>query len=275
MFIVHTSVARFLSSLQGGLATFCRELEVLSRQRHPFILRLLGATVSPPDHCWVITELLHGGTVTEWLHGEKKRTWYRKVPLPALTERLRIALEVALGMQYLHEQKPMVVHRDLKPSNIFLDDGRHAHIADFGYARFLRPSDMYLSGETGTYMYMAPEVVRRDQYNHKCDVYSFGVLLNELVTGVPPYIDKQLTPVQIANGVADGWLRPAVSKSMQSDLLELISSCWSQDPQKRPNFSEAVSVLKAVRERAVYQRLVPRSFTSTGSSGTTTSPTSE
>lgn len=109
------------------------------------------------------------------------------------------ALEIAQAMQYLHEQKPKVIHRDLKPSNIFLDDALHVRVADFGHARFLDDDEMALTGETGTYVYMAPEVIRCEPYDEKCDVYSFGIILNELLTGNYPYIETQLGPAKVTN----------------------------------------------------------------------------
>ncbi|KAJ0090539.1 hypothetical protein Patl1_13802 [Pistacia atlantica] len=100
-------------------------------------------------------------------------------------------------MQYLHEQKPKVIHRDLKPSNIFLDDSKHVKVADFGHARYLCDEEMALTGETGTYVYMAPEVIRCEPYNEKSDVYSFGIILNELLTGNHPYIETDYGPTRV------------------------------------------------------------------------------
>ncbi|KAL2651659.1 hypothetical protein R1flu_019787 [Riccia fluitans] len=177
---------------------FVREVEVLSKQRHPYILQLFGACLDPPEQAWIVTEFMKAGTLMEWLHGSKKREWKRVIPLPPLEKRLRIATEISIGMQYLHERKPIVMHRDLKPSNIFLDENLHVRIADFSFSRYKTSDHDIYTGETGTYLYMAPEVMRHEYYTETCDVYSFGVMLWELVTGNPPYIDDFMTPVQIA-----------------------------------------------------------------------------
>eukprot|EP00897_Mesotaenium_endlicherianum_P003320 jgi/Mesen1/3015/ME000177S02293 len=145
---------------QTGLESFALEVELLARQRHPYVLRLFGACIAPPEHCWVVTELLTRGTLTEFLYGSKGRKWTRR------------------------------------PSNVFVSAEHHVRVADFGFARFLTASDEALTGETGTYMYMAPEVIRHERYTEKCDVYSYGVMLNELLSGEPPYIDGFLTPLQ-------------------------------------------------------------------------------
>ncbi|XP_038985359.1 serine/threonine-protein kinase TNNI3K-like [Phoenix dactylifera] len=134
---------------EGGEAFFAQELDTLSRQHHPYVLRLIGACLLPPENGWVVTELLSGKTLKEWLHGNKKRQRERSVPLPPLKERIEKGLEIAQAMQYLHEQKPKVIHRDLKPSNILLDDCLHVRVADFGHARFLPEGEAALTGELG------------------------------------------------------------------------------------------------------------------------------
>lgn len=134
---------------QSRAICFAQELETLSRQRHPFVLSLIGACLDPPDHGWLVTEILTGGTLKEWLHGQGPRQRERLIPLPPLEKRIEKALEIAQAMQYLHSQKPKILHRDLKPSNIFLDGAMHVKVADFGYACFLEDGDKALTGETG------------------------------------------------------------------------------------------------------------------------------
>lgn len=141
----------FFHTNQSGAAFFAQELETLSRQRHRFVLQLMGACIDPPERAWIVTEFL-GSTLKEWLHGPgSRRTGERVEPLPPLGERLSLALEIAQAMQYLHEQKPRMIHRDLKPSNVFLDDAMHVRVADFGHARFLADDELALTGETGKF----------------------------------------------------------------------------------------------------------------------------
>ncbi|XP_076950807.1 serine/threonine-protein kinase STY17-like isoform X1 [Bidens hawaiensis] len=233
-----------------GVSFFAQEVETLSRQRHTYVLQLMGACLDPPNHGWLVTEFLNM-TLKDWLHGPGKRRKERVNPLPPFEERLAKALEIAQGMQYLHEHKPMIIHRDLKPSNIFLDDACHVRVADFGHARFLTNEEKALTGETGTYVYMAPEVIRSEPYDEKCDVYSFAVILNELLTGEYPYIETDYGPSKIALEVGEGKIRPALAKHEENieDLIELIQLSWDEDPEYRPSFATITSGLKLISNR--------------------------
>ncbi|XP_020236594.1 serine/threonine-protein kinase STY13 [Cajanus cajan] len=244
----------FFHKNANGVVFFAQELETLSKQRHRFVLQLMGACLEPPRHAWVVTEYLKS-TLKEWLHGPGKRPRDRSVPLPPFKDRLMRALEIAQAMQYLHEQNPKVIHRDLKPSNIFLDDALHVRVADFGHARFLGDGEMALTGETGTYVYMAPEVIRCEPYNEKCDVYSFGIILNELLTGKYPYIETQFGPAKIAMEVVEGKLRPVLPSKEDGDevgeLIDLICLCWDANPSTRPSFVTINHSLKSYVKRVL------------------------
>ncbi|KAK1263077.1 Serine/threonine-protein kinase EDR1 [Acorus gramineus] len=219
----------------------------------------MGACLEPPTNGWIVTELLSGKTLTEWLHGCKERRKERLIPLPPLEDRLKKGLEIALAMKYLHEQTPKVVHRDLKPSNIFLDDGMHVRVADFGHARFLLNEEQALTGETGTFVYMAPEVIRFEPYNEKCDVYSFGVILNELITGQPPYIETSFGPSKIALEVGEGRLRPTLpgNDDQLQELINLIQQSWNGEATCRPSFSIITSSLLEIQKKIVGRNYIP------------------
>ncbi|KAL6846495.1 hypothetical protein ACP4OV_023943 [Aristida adscensionis] len=243
----------FFGANPGGEAFFAQELDVLSRQRHPHVLRLMAACLRPPASCFLITELLSGATLGEWLHGggERRRRPPASPPPPPLADRVTRALEIALAMRHLHEQTPRLLHRDLKPSNVLLDAGHHARVADFGHARFLPDGKEALTGETGTYVYMAPEVIRCEPYTEKCDVYSFGVILNELVTAEHPYIDTSYGPSKIALEVANGNLRPKLPESSKYPigLIDLICQTWDAEPSNRPSFATITSALREIRQQ--------------------------
>ncbi|XP_023535596.1 serine/threonine-protein kinase CTR1-like isoform X1 [Cucurbita pepo subsp. pepo] len=239
----------FFCSNECGVSYFAQELETLCRQRHRFVLQLMGACLQPPGCGWVVTECLRM-TLQEWLHGPGKRQKERAIPLPPFRERLLKALEISQGMQYLHEQKPRVIHRDLKPSNIFLDDALHVRVADFGHARFLHDREMALTGETGTYVYMAPEVIRCEPYTEKSDVYSFGIILNELIIGKYPYIEIDYSPFKIAMEVGEGKLRPELPVDENGDLkelLDLICACWNGNAADRPSFATITARLRKIQ----------------------------
>ncbi|PON71748.1 Serine/threonine protein kinase [Parasponia andersonii] len=244
----------FTTSNEKGVTFFAQEVETLARQRHRFVLQLMGACLDPPNCAWAVTEFL-STTLEEWLHGPGKRpkqmaNMVRGVglrPLPPLGQRLAKALEIAQAMQYLHDQRPKVVHRDLKPSNIFLDDALHVRVADFGLARFLNDKEMALSG---TYVYMAPEVIKCEPYNEKCDVYSFGIILNELITGEYPYIEKDYGPAKIAMEVVEDNLRPRLPEydGQLGELIDLICVLWHEDAAKRPSFAAITCILRRIQK---------------------------
>lgn len=145
-------------------------------------------------------------------------------------EYLPIALDVANGMAYLHSRD--IIHRDLKPSNVLLTRDHRAKIADFGMS--VANAGQELTAETGTYRFMAPEVIRHESYSSNADVYSFGVFLWQLITRQVPF--GSMTPVQAAYAVAEG-RRPEIPESTPRRLKEIIEACWDQDSHKRPSFT--------------------------------------
>lgn len=157
---------------------------------------MVGATKAPPVF-FIITEFLPGGSLRSFLHKQN----HASLPLPEL---VLIALGVARGMEYIHSQG--VVHRDLKPENILLDcsadpASMNVKIADFGISCEERLCEEVGEEDSGTYRWMAPEMVRHRPYSRKVDVYSFGLLLWEMVSGQMPF--EEMTPIQAAFAVVD------------------------------------------------------------------------
>lgn len=158
--------------------SFFREIEALSTLRHPNIVPFVGACIQKPDKCWLMCEYMKGGTLSKWIHGDQSRP-------ASILKRLEKALDVARGMEACEKCRPPITHRDLKPSNIFLDASRNARVGDFGLARRLNLDGISsLTGETGTYVYMSPEMIKHDVYNSATDVWSWGVLTCELMSKV-------------------------------------------------------------------------------------------
>jgi len=206
---------------------FLRECSIMARLRHPNVLAFYGAALSC-SRAELVIEHAPGGTLKAWLHQDGKKK--------SLSERLGVALDVARAFAYLESRTPSVMHRDLKPSNVFLGADGRALVADFGLARFVAASGEQLTGETGTYIYMAPEVIRSEHYDGRADVFSYGILLYELVTGIEPYQPHHSTGIQIATAVADRAFRPTIPESTHPGLSAIIEMCWQQDAHERPSF---------------------------------------
>ena len=156
-----------------------------------------------------------------------------------------ILLGIALGMKYLHSIG--VIHRDLKPDNILLDENFYPKICDFGisFISDLQLSKIIMEDTLGTPMYMAPEIIEDLPYTYKVDVYSFALLMYELISEQKIfncYSKKSEVFKAIINGE-----RPDLSFIMNERIETLIKKCWDQDPLKRPSFNEIVHELYQLR----------------------------
>jgi serine/threonine protein kinase len=241
------------TSEQEFIHEFHDEVVALSELRHPNIVLFMGASVQMPNLC-IVTEFCHGGNLYSAL---RRRSWREHM---GHSEFLRMARDAARGMLYLHEAR--VIHRDFKSQNLLLDRPVESgcpilKIADFGLSRryngavgttTLEESDAgVMTSETGTYRWMAPEVIRHEKYNEKVDVYSYGITLWELFTCETPF--SGLTPIQAAFAVADKDLRPtAVSEVGKAVVIPkawqaLITRCWKPKAQDRPRFSDVIDAL--------------------------------
>ncbi|KAJ4851539.1 Serine/threonine-protein kinase sty46 [Turnera subulata] len=211
---------------------FAQEVFIMRKVRHKNVVQFIGACTKPPSLC-IVTEFMSGGSVYDYLH--KQRGVFK---LPTL---LKVAIDVSKGMNYLHQNN--IIHRDLKAANLLMDENEVVKVADFGVAR-VKAQTGVMTAETGTYRWMAPEVIEHKPYDHKADVFSFGIVLWELLTGKLPY--EYLTPLQAAVGVVQKGLRPTIPKHTHPKLVELLERCWQQDPALRPDFSEIIPILQQI-----------------------------
>ncbi|OHT13567.1 TKL family protein kinase [Tritrichomonas foetus] len=205
----------------GGrqLETFKREVWTLASFDHPSILKLLGVTFTPP-FC-IITELL-------------KTSLDKRMKYLTPTRRSVVMLRVALGMAQMHARN--VIHRDLKAANILLDEDDNPRICDFGLVGFKRNTPH--TGFVGTVQWMAPELLRSSPYyDEKVDVYSFAVMLYELLTLREPFFG--MGQDQIVMGVIERGMRPEIASHYgPPGLIDLIEQCWAENPAERPSFDQ-------------------------------------
>lgn len=176
------------------------------------ILQLAAACRNPPVFC-IITEYLSGGSLRAFLHKLEHKT----LPLEKL---ISLALDIARGMEYIHSQG--VIHRDLKPENILFDEDFCVKIADFGIACEEAYCDA-LAEDIGTFRWMAPEMIKHKSYGRKVDVYSFGLLLWEMVTGRIPY--EEMSPIQAAFAVVDKVLFLSILRISSLYVFKSIQFC--------------------------------------------------
>ncbi|KAL0713707.1 hypothetical protein Bca4012_020685 [Brassica carinata] len=207
---------------------FTKEATLLSRLTHPNVVKFVGVNTG---NC-IITEYLANGSLRSYLHKLERKS----LPLPQL---VKFGLDIARGMEYIHSKR--IVHRDLKPENVLIDKDFNLKIADFGIACDEEDCDM-LGAETGTYRWMAPEVLRRKPHGGKSDVYSFGLVLWEMAAGAVPF--EEMSPVQAAFAVMHKNTRPVIPKKCPAAMKELIEQCWSVQTEKRPEFWQIVKVLE-------------------------------
>uniref|UniRef100_A0A0D3GVG9 Protein kinase domain-containing protein n=1 Tax=Oryza barthii TaxID=65489 RepID=A0A0D3GVG9_9ORYZ len=166
-----------------------------------------------------VRKYMPGGNLYDFLHKQNN-------VLDLLTI-LRIAISISKGMNYLHQNN--IIHRDLKTANLLMGYHQVVKIADFGVAR-QGNQEGQMTAETGTYRWMAPEIINHKPYDNKADVFSFAIVLWELV----PY--DNMTPLQAALGVRQGF-RLEIPSSVNPRLSKLIQRCWDEDPDVRPRLS--------------------------------------
>jgi len=158
-------------------------------------------------------------------------------------EQIHIAYEIAVALKYLHSRN--IIHCDLKSSNILIDDNWKIKIGDFGLSRFINkknPSEN--SGRIGTPHWMAPEILKGGNYEESADVYSYGMILWEILSLEIPYFG--IDPRKLMNIVAEERKIMEVPKKGNSHIIKLTRQCLNYDPQKRPILKEIVDTLESV-----------------------------
>lgn len=156
-------------------------------------------------------------------------------------------LDCALGMLYLSKQKPPVVHRDLKLANLLVDKHWTVKVADFGVSRMLKDNEPKQMTKVGTLETCAPEVLKSGKYSLSSDVYSFGIMLFEILFEQVLY--KNLTAFEVTTKVVNG-MRPEIPKlaavNIPPSIIKLMQSCWETVPEKRPVFDSVTKLLQQV-----------------------------
>jgi len=207
----------------------------MSELRHPNVLQFLGTASNPPEIV-IIMEFMARGSLYRIIHDKTV-----DLPWPRIRN---MALDVARGMNYLHCSDPIIIHRDLKSHNLLVDEHFKVKVCDFGLSTMVKRHQDRFTALTpvGTPCWTAPEVLRNESYTERADVFSYGVVLWELVTREDPY--QGMPTFQIVIAVGQHKMRPLIPPVTMPALAQLMVECWSEDPNVRPPFSEIVSRLE-------------------------------
>ncbi|KAJ8558377.1 hypothetical protein K7X08_005143 [Anisodus acutangulus] len=234
-----------------GEREFQAEVEIISRVHHRHLVSLVGYCVADGQRM-LVYEFVPNGTLEYHLHGKGR-------PVMDWGLRLKIALGSAKGLAYLHEDcHPRIIHRDIKGANILLDNNYEAMVADFGLAKLTEDNNTHVSTRVmGTFGYLAPEYASSGKLTEKSDVFSFGVMLLELITGRRPL---DTTNKLMDDSLVD-WARPFLTKALEENNFDELV-----DPRLEGNFDPdelhrmvacaAASVRHSARRRPKMSQIV-------------------
>ncbi|KAI5684369.1 hypothetical protein M9H77_05597 [Catharanthus roseus] len=238
---------------------FCRELMIASSLHNSHIVPLLGFCIDPEEGLFLVYKFVSGGSLERYLH-EKKRGVKGGPALP-WNIRYKVAVGIAEAIGYLHNgTERCIVHRDIKPSNILLSSRKSPKLCDFGLATWTpAPSVPFLCKTVkGTFGYLAPEYFQHGKISDKTDVYAFGVVLLELITGRKP-IEAKRGPGEenlviwakplLQQGSAEKLLDPRINfvqkySNQITQMVQAASACIHSEESRRPNINEIIAILR-------------------------------
>ena len=231
---------------------FVQEAQAASAIEHPNIAVIYDVDEAD-GHTFIAMELVHGLKMSDWLARGR----------PPLAQALDLASEIASGVGRAHERQ--IVHRDLKPANVMVTDDGHAKVIDFGIAKLIEPAatanDVTRgAGNTGagvvlgTMTYMSPEQARGDHVDHRSDIFSFGIMFFEMLSGQPPFQGKSgLETAGAILNAATPRLPPAASSAaidLTADLQRIVDKCLEKDAANRyQGMKDLIVDLRAAKRR--------------------------
>lgn len=244
-----------------GEREFRAEVEIISRVHHRHLVSLVGYCISE-HHRLLVYDYVPNNTLYYHLHGEDR-------PVMDWETRVRVAAGAARGLAYLHEDcHPRIIHRDIKSSNILLDNNFEALVSDFGLAKLALDANTHVTTRVmGTFGYMAPEYASTGKLTEKSDVFSFGVVLLELITGRKPVDVSQplgdeslvewarpLLAQALDNRDFEGLVDPRLKKNFIETevfrMVEAAAACVRHSASKRPRMGQVMRALDSIGEFA-------------------------
>uniref|UniRef100_K3Y2Q1 non-specific serine/threonine protein kinase n=1 Tax=Setaria italica TaxID=4555 RepID=K3Y2Q1_SETIT len=242
-----------------GEREFQAEVEIISRVHHRHLVSLVGYCIAE-DHRLLVYDYVSNDTLHHHLHGRGR-------PVMDWPTRVKIAAGSARGLAYLHEDCHLrIIHRDIKSSNILLDDQFEAQVADFGLARLAENNVTHISTRVmGTFGYLAPEYASTGKLTEKSDVFSFGVVLLELITGRKPVDSSR----PLGDESLVEWSRPLLNRAIENQefdelvdprldgnfddvemfrVIEAAAACIRHSAARRPKMGQVVRVLDSLTD---------------------------
>ncbi|KAL3376313.1 hypothetical protein AABB24_002982 [Solanum stoloniferum] len=248
---------------------FCRELMIASSLHNPYIVPLVGFCIDPEEGLFLVYKYVSGGSLERYLHGKKKGS--KGGPALPWSARYKVAVGIAESIGYLHNgTERCVVHRDIKPSNILLSSKKTPKLCDFGLATWTpAPSVPFLCKTVkGTFGYLAPEYFQHGKVSDKTDVYAFGVVLLELLTGRKP-IEAKRGPGEenmvlwakplLQQDVLEKFLDPRLKiprKNLHqiSWMIQAAAACIHTEESRRPDIDEIIDMLRGRESDSIYTK---------------------
>ncbi|XP_076952307.1 putative LRR receptor-like serine/threonine-protein kinase RPK1 [Bidens hawaiensis] len=250
------AVKRLTVEMCQGVPQFNAEIRILARIKHPNLVTLIGYYASPSE-MFLVYNYLAGGSLEGFIQLKRNRD----TSIQVVT---KIALNVAVALAFLHDEcNPQILHRDVKPSNILLDNNLNAYLSDFGLARLLEGFETHVTtGVAGTFGYVAPEYALMCRASDRSDVYSYGVMLLELISdkrALDPSFSSQENGFTIVSwavmlrreGRMEEVFAPGMweagPETMLLDLLQLGLICTAEAAPGRPTMKQVVRKLKQIQ----------------------------
>jgi serine/threonine protein kinase len=228
----------YRATRQEQIEEFENELELLQLLQHPNIVSFYGACLKMP-RIGIVVEYCENGSLAKYIEKNKGKI--------KMEQKVALLLHIAKGMRFLHSKG--VIHRDLKCDNILLDANMTPKISDFGFSVIKSAQRTRMTQRCGTSTHMAPELVLNDTYDERVDIFSFGILMFELLAESTPYGSNPSPNLELK--VAKNPLfRPVFPETVVISqemlfLVNLMSECWSAAPEERPSFEELCTTMES------------------------------
>ena len=225
---------------------FINEINIIASMRHPNILLFMGVTIHNNTY-YMITEYLPLGSLHEFLHNNKKK---EKKQTLTDKQKIKIALQIAIAVQYMHSRQ--ILHCDLKSANVLLDNNFNIKLIDFGLSYFMSEAPQ---GYIGTARWMAPEVLNGKKYSIYSDIFSYGMILMELITEKIPYYDKynydvvkDIIKQYVNKKIARNEEILPMPKNGNKILTYIASKCLEAIPQNRISLDKIIEYLSKAEQ---------------------------